>query len=329
MIAAKPRKTQMVCEQIRPQPGTWPLIAAIVVVTGLWMAAAGLSLHWFSAVLPVLTCLGLELLSAFYRLRRPDLRLAATLTALAQLIAFTGAAAPLSYAVAGTGGPLWDATLLSWDRTLGLDWRAYLAFVDARPTLGLVYTIAYQSIMAQMVVIVVVLGFTGRLLAVRDFVLAFVIAGLAVILISGLMPAMAMFVHLGLQPQDFPHLNPAAAFVHVGALTGLRDGTLRLIALDQLEGIITFPSFHSALGVIFIHALWSVRWLRWPALTLNGLLIAATPIDGGHYFVDVFAGGAIAFLALSASRFYNRHLSSGANSFTEGAADEAGLQVRA
>src|SRR5262249_54253832 len=37
---------------------------------------------------------------------------------------------------------------------------------------------------------------------------------------------------------------------------------------------------------------------RWVMLGLNALMLAATPIDGSHYFVDVLAGIAVAGVAL-------------------------------
>jgi PAP2 superfamily len=35
---------------------------------------------------------------------------------------------------------------------------------------------------------------------------------------------------------------------------------------------------------------------------VNGLMLAATPANGGHYFVDLFAGIAIAVVAIIAAR---------------------------
>ncbi len=281
--------------------GIWSLIAVAAFGTVLWMWAAGLTLDWTSAAIPVLACLGLSGLASFYRHRRPDPRIAATLTGMAQLVAFSMVGATLSYALASLGGPLWDDTLYRWDLAIGLNWRAYLAFVDAHPALGLIYTLAYRSLELQIIVTVAVLGLRGEIWRLRAFVLAFILAGIVVVLISPMMPAMAMYVHLGLRPSDFSHLGPAAAYVHVADLSGLRDGTLRLISLDRAEGIITFPSFHAALGVIFALALWPVRLLRWPSLALNLTMIAATPIDGGHYFVDLICGTLIAVLAFAAA----------------------------
>lgn len=284
----------------------WLLILATAAITAVWMRAAGLALDAASTLTPALSCAGLELLAAFYSTRRPEPRFAVSLSGLAQIIAFSACAALLSYAVAATGGPLWDITFQAIDRSFGLDWLAYLNGLNDRPRLGFALSLAYQSLMPQMILVVVVLGFGGRLGAVREFVLAFVTAGLATVLLSGLMPAMAMFVHLGLTPDNFPRLNPAAAYVHFDHLSGLRDGTLRNVSLDHIEGIITFPSFHAALGVLFIRYFWMSRIARWPGLALNAMLIAATPIDGGHYFVDVGAGALIAIIAIAIARFVGR-----------------------
>ncbi len=70
---------------------------------------------------------------------------------------------------------------------------------------------------------------------------------------------------------------------------GLRDGTLHTVYGLRSEGIITFPSLHAALGVLFPAALWRVKGVRWLALGLNILLVIATPAYGSHYVVDVIA----------------------------------------
>ena len=41
---------------------------------------------------------------------------------------------------------------------------------------------------------------------------------------------------------------------------------------------------------------------RWFGLALNGLMVAATPIDGSHYFIDVFAGLTIALICWFAAQ---------------------------
>jgi membrane-associated phospholipid phosphatase len=66
-----------------------------------------------------------------------------------------------------------------------------------------------------------------------------------------------------------------------------------------VTGIVTFPSFHAASCLLYTWAFWPVRWMRPITLAANGLMLASTPIDGGHYFIDVFAGLALAAAAIA------------------------------
>jgi len=54
--------------------------------------------------------------------------------------------------------------------------------------------------------------------------------------------------------------------------------------------------------VLALWALWSVWWLRPLALIANVSMLLATPLVGGHYFVDVIAGVGLAVLAIAAAR---------------------------
>ena len=280
---------------------TWLLIGATALVVAAWFLFGSRSLALGSIAPPALASAGAAGLGLFYRHLRPDPRLSTSLTALAQLIAFSSLGVPLSYLLASLGRPLWDATFLRWDLALGLDWRAHLAWMNDRPALMAVLGVAYGSILPQMIVTVVGLGLSGRREALERFAFAYVLSGLVTIVISGAMPAMALFVHLGLTAVDYPNLEPIASHVHVAAMQALRSGGMPEITLVGSEGIITFPSFHATLSVIFAAALWSVPWLRWPGLALNAAMLVSTPLHGGHYYVDVLAGVALAVLALLAA----------------------------
>jgi len=276
---------------------TWTLIIGIAGLVLLFIAFGRFSLEWKSLTIPAGATIGLVMLACRYR-QRADKRIANTLEALAQVIAFTAAGALMSYLFASWGGALWDARLQAADAALGLEWRAYLDFVNARPWLGQMLGIAYASLLPQTILTVLVLGFSGRALALYTFVAATVFTGVACIAISAAMPAMAYYVHLGLTPSDYQNLAPAAAFVHVAHLEALRSGAMTTLSLANAEGIITFPSYHAALAVIFAASLWTVPKVRYVGLSLNAAMLAATPIDGGHYFVDVIAGVIVAIAAL-------------------------------
>jgi hypothetical protein len=161
----------------RVETASWLTIAAIAIAVAIGMAFRGLSFDWPSAAAPVAGCLALTALVAGYRYR--DERVAVAFTATLQLVAFTAVGAPLSYLAAGAARPLWDATFLAWDQSLGLDWRAYLAFVDAHPAIGTLYNLAYRSIIQQMIVAATVLGLTGRIAETRGFVGAVIFSALS------------------------------------------------------------------------------------------------------------------------------------------------------
>jgi membrane-associated phospholipid phosphatase len=88
----------------------------------------------------------------------------------------------------------------------------------------------------------------------------------------------------------------------------VRDGRLRVLDLFGLAGIVTFPSFHATSAALYAWALWPVRWFRPIAILANAAMLASTPIDGGHYFVDLVAGIAVAVAAVVAARAVSRRL---------------------
>lgn len=52
----------------------------------------------------------------------------------------------------------------------------------------------------------------------------------------------------------------------------------------------------TTLSVLLILACWPLRYLRWPVLVVNVLIILTTPIDGGHHLADAFGGVAVALM---------------------------------
>jgi membrane-associated phospholipid phosphatase len=130
--------------------------------------------------------------------------------------------------------------------------------------------------------------------------MAFIFAALVTIAISALLPAEGVWLHYGFKLAD-PAIMPVSSSSWPVFL-GLRDGSFRQLMAVGSEGIITFPSLHAALAVILIAAFWPVRAARWPSAVINALMVAATPIDGSHYLIDVLAGVGVAGLCLVAAR---------------------------
>jgi membrane-associated phospholipid phosphatase len=269
-------------------------IVALVVLASPLMTDFRIVLETFTA--PAVACTVLFALGCFYSSWRSDIRLASGLLCTAQLIAFAAVAAPLSYIAASASGPLWDQRFDVIDRALGFDWKALLSWMNASPTTYALLHPVYLSLSLQMTSAVLVLAFSGRLLALRLYTLAFLITVLVSIGISAAVPAAGAWPHYGLAPSD-SQIMPAVS-TSWPVFYGLREGTFRSLVAVGAEGIITFPSVHAALAAIITVALWPVAIVRWLFLFLNMAMLAATPIDGSHYLVDVLAGLAIAALSL-------------------------------
>jgi hypothetical protein len=245
-------------------------------------------------------CLLLLAAARYYAGHRDDPHLASALHSTAQLIAFAAVAAPLSYVAAAAAQPLRDAAFNSMDQALGFHWRDLLGLMERWPALHSAMRIIYLSATVQMAAVALLLGFTGRLAWLRIYMLAFIFAALITIAVSVWAPEEGVWLHDGIKTAN-PALLPVS---HTSwpVFLGLRDGSYRALMALGAEGIITFPSLHAALAVILIAAFWPVPVARWLGGTVNAMMLAATPIDGSHYFVDVVAGVAIAMLALLMAR---------------------------
>lgn len=271
----------------------WGLIAATSAAAALGAVAGGFSIVWTSFAAPAATSAALTSLAFFYR-RRGDARLAMSLEGTAQIMMFAAVGAPLSYLAASANLPLHDGLFDALDRAAGLDWMALLGFMNAHPALHPLFAGAYGSFPVQTTTTVLALGFSGRPRHLRTFVLAFILAALVTIVVSAILPAEGAWGYYKLSAADSPAIVPVTREIHLPFFLGLRDGSYRLLVATGAQGIITFPSLHAAVAVIFILALWPVPVIRWIALVVNILMLAATPIDGGHYFIDVLAGVAVA-----------------------------------
>jgi membrane-associated phospholipid phosphatase len=273
----------------------WAFIAIIATVVVTACVGGTFHLAWASFGKVAIVSLLLGLASGFYSFRKEE-RVASALLCTAQFALFPAVAAPLSYIAASAALPLWDETFASWDHSLALDWMGWLAIMNNHAMLHEIFAAAYSSFLPQAAIVILALALTGHLLHLRVYILSFILTALITIAISAVLPAQGVWGYFQLSPNNYPNITPVTQELHLKIFHGLRDGSFRELVAQGAEGIITFPSLHTAGGLLFIFAMWPVRYLRWVFLLLNITMIVATPVDGGHYFSDVIAGTAAAIL---------------------------------
>jgi len=188
-----------------------------------------------------------------------------------------------AYVIAGWRLPLRDAELAGIDATIGFNRTALLQMVMARRWLRDILPIAYGSLLLQAIFSTVYFALNGLSDRNRELFITAAIACIATNLVSGIIPAIG------------PH-PPLAPFQQ--ALLDVRDDGWRLISVGHMQGIVTFPSFHTALAVLFIYAHRRPCRTFLPILLLNLLMLIAVPFWGHHYFIDEIAGAALAVVSI-------------------------------
>ena len=232
-----------------------------------------------------------------------DPKLVFMLGTVAQVIIVTGIVGPLSYVVAAFDWPLQDHALAALDRAMGFDARTVILFVNDYPTLAGVLNFGYGMIKWPLLAIPVVLAATRRFARLQQFVTALMLALMVTIVISIFVPAIGNYQLLGLAPADLPNVNVTPFLLGQHDIPAVRDGSLRHLELLKLAGIVTFPSFHTASAVLYAWAFAPVRFFGPAALVTNTLMIASTPVIGGHYLIDVVAGVVLAIGAIAAAQW--------------------------
>lgn len=205
------------------------------------------------------------------------------------------------------GFPEVDAILYTIDRKLGFNWTDLHAGIAEWPVLNAILGLAYASFLPQLIIVTMLLSGDGREQDLSDFLKAFVATLLVAVIVGGLLPAHAMCRTAGWDTGADPEMMTRAACAFLPVYDAVRSGQMTEIGIPHLDGLVTFPSFHTTAAILFA---WSVRSIPLAALILfpiNALMIAATPTHGGHYLIDVIAGAAIALVSIALLRRATRH----------------------
>jgi hypothetical protein len=264
-------------------------IAALAICDWLWARHAGLTFsHWTQVV--VLTGLLLAI-GFFYGSIRRNTQLADMALWGALVAAFTFAAAIFTYLTATLPFPLVDSELARIDAGLGFSWPAWFQFVNAHPLLKGLFVIVYASLLPECAASIIYFAHRRRSDRIAEFLWGALFSLLITATISGFLPALGAFVHFGV-----PGLAESMYLPH---LLALRDGSTSSFSMNEFQGIISMPSYHTVLAILIIYAYRGCGRVFTLALVLNGVMLLSLPSEGGHYLIDLIAGGAIAVFTIA------------------------------
>lgn len=278
----------------------WALLAAIALIDAVWLLATPVSiapssyiLIAQSALLAVFGVFAGHRLDAWPRF---------------QMMAIGGAFMALAWPTLRfynhltmtTSLPLVDGQLAAMDIALGFDWLSYVQFLDQHPMLTIAMNFFYDSLANYVSLLFLILLCTrdGRERC-RELVTLFLLTAIICSTLGTAYPAVAAAEFHAPVAVLFQTIDPYEGSYHLSHLRMLRDFPAPVLDLADMPGLVTFPSFHTALGVVAIYCARSSRWLLAGSAVANGLMIASTPLFGAHYGVDVIGGAAVAFCAIA------------------------------
>jgi hypothetical protein len=229
-------------------------------------------------------------------------RAAESVLAMLLTIGLTHVLTPAQYVAVAFDRPLIDPVLARADALMGVDVPSLVRWSRAHPAIDLVWRLAYFSFIVQLVLIPPIVGvFLADRRALWEYVFNFHFCGAVTVVCLALFPAACAFQFYGFEST----INQTRFITH---FNGLRDGSFTRINFNDMEGLISMPSFHVA-GALMV--IWSLRRnvkVQAPLLVLNGLLILSTVMTGAHYAVDLLATAVLFAASIYAWRHWGAPL---------------------
>ncbi|MEB3701903.1 Phosphatase PAP2 family protein [Candidatus Bealeia paramacronuclearis] len=246
----------------------------------LWISFFPFEIHYemkdYLVIGILLACFFVPLV--FYKLIRHDIRIVSLLETLFFTFAYAQLMILFSFFAATTTQPLIDSTLVSIDNYFGI----YVPIIDfwfrEHEYFQWIFGQIYNSYFYQILFTALYFSYYKNDIQLKRYVNLFMISCALTIVISGFFPALG--------PYDWYHYQPHPILAN--ALSHLLDLRQNIVDLGKQAGIVTFPSFHAIMAMIYIYTFRNEnKFVFIPILILNFLMIFSCIPIGEHYFADI------------------------------------------
>lgn len=266
----------------------WLILAGSVIAIALALQS-GVNVDFRGTSEICLLIAGLLLASRIWVNKRIDRRIADAIgvIAVAAMGGMTGGA--LAMLELRLHFPVADAMLQSWDHQLGVDGIAIVGalvhdynwtFTFMQPAYNYTIEIFFAGL--------IVLALRGDRIEAWRAAFCFVGTLLTTCLIAAFFPAKG--IGIWAPPELLADMAPQAMRNFWPHFDEFYYGSDPVLRLQVIDGVISFPSFHTVVGLL-IFAMWrrNVVTCALAAAFLGFMLLAIFP-GGGHYFVDLLGG---------------------------------------
>ncbi|HEY5239455.1 MAG TPA: phosphatase PAP2 family protein [Rhizomicrobium sp.] len=274
------------------------IVAALTAVDLIWLGIGHFRIDWPGYIAFALVTTAMAAGGVFYAKIRKDERLSAMLFGTAFLLAFSNLASVLNYFLLTVAGHRIDGFLAGIDRAMGVNWPDLIVWASQHRAINLVLMLVYGCVLPQIALLVPLLGWQSSVKRIYSFCLAMTVATVIAMGFWTIFPSFGAISVYTLPPALLTHTPLALDPHYAHELLQLLANGPGLISPKDLKGLIGFPSFHAVLALLVTWYARDLKYVRWPIIGINTLVIIATPIQGGHHVIDVIAGFAVTAISI-------------------------------
>jgi hypothetical protein len=217
------------------------------------------------------------------------------------MVLLTNVLVPMQYGAVAMGAPYADPWLAAADALMGVHVPTLTAWTWAHPVLLRLITLTYFSFAPQLLLTVLALAALRERERLWEFAFHFHVCLIVTIAALALWPAVCAPAYYGYPPTiDMTHV--------IAQIKGFHDGSMTVIRFNDLEGLVSLPSFHVAGAMLVTWAFRHRPKVLIPLIVLNTGLAFSTVLTGEHYAVDVLAAAPLVAGSLAAYRWWGLKL---------------------
>jgi hypothetical protein len=212
------------------------------------------------------------------------------------MLLLTNVLVPMQYGALAAGSRYADPWLAAADARIGVYVPGVAAWTWAHPRTSWLATASYFTFAPQLLLTVLALAALRERARLWEFAFHFHLCLIVAIAALAVWPAVCPAAYYGFTPTiDMTQV--------IAQIKGFHDGSMTVVRFDELEGLVSFPSFH-VVGALLVT--WAFRHrprILIPLIVLNSGLAISTVITGEHYVVDVLAAVPLFAASLAAYRW--------------------------
>ncbi len=199
-----------------------------------------------------------------------------------------------TYAAMRLGMPLADPLLARLDAAIGFDWTGFTRWVDQSRLASLILSLGYSSFSFQLLFLPSLLCIARLPARAYQLMLGYLILCALSAAVGIFFPSVGAYVTHAMDPASLDHINGKFGHFFLDSFHAVRGEPDFSLGIDNVAGILTFPSVHAGVAALCAWAAWPSRSLRWPFLILNLIMAVSAVTHGAHYLIDIIAGGLVA-----------------------------------